>query len=110
MTLDIKLDLSDVKIMPTTELEEIAQNVMFIVATTKLSCPLDRDLGISAALLDEPLGVAQSRLTAEIATAVNRFEPRARVQRVTYDGDFADGVIKPTIRVEIVEAKLRGYV
>lgn len=110
MILDIKLNLDDVKIMPTNELEEIAQNVMFIVATEKFSVPLDRDFGLNGAMLDQPIGVAQSRLTAEIATAVNQFEPRARVQRVIYDGDFADGVLKPTIRVEIVKEKLRGFV
>lgn len=110
MTLDISVDLSDVKIIPSSELEEIAQNVQTILATEKFSVPLDRAFGLDGAALDRPLGAAQARLTADIATAVNQFEPRARVQRVTYDGDYSDGVLKPTVRIEVVEEKLRGYV
>lgn len=110
MTLEISIDLSDVNIMPATELEEIAQNVQMILATPKYSVPLDRDFGLNGAAIDDPIGAAQARMSAEIAAAVSKFEPRARVKRVTYNGDLTDGVLKPTVQIDVVEEKLRGYV
>lgn len=108
MTLDITADLRDVKIMPSTEIEEIAQNVQMILATQKFSVPMDRDFGVSANLLDSPIAATQARLTAEIATAIREQEPRARVQRVIYAGNPANGQLKVTVRIEIVEKRLRG--
>lgn len=110
MTLDITADLRDVKIMPATEIEEIAQNVQMILATQKFTVPMDRSFGINAALLDQPIAASQARLSAEIATAIREQEPRARVQRVIYAGNPADGQLKVTVRVEIVEKLLRGGV
>ena len=43
----------DVSFQPTSEREEILQNVRTILATRKGSVPLDRDLGITWEHLDE---------------------------------------------------------
>lgn len=110
MTLDITADLRDVKIMPSTEFEEIAQNVQMILATQKFSVPMDRAFGINAAMLDAPIAATQARLSAEIATAIREQEPRARVQQVFYTGMPADGQLKVTVRIEVVEKRLRGGV
>ena len=111
MILDVSADLSAVKIIPSTELEEIIQNVQMILATQKFTVPMDREFGINAALLDQPIAATQARLSAEIATAIREQEPRARVQKVFYNGDDAvDGKLKVSVRIEIVEKNLRGGV
>ena len=110
MTLDITADLRDVKIMPETELEEIAQNVQMILATQKLTVPMDRGFGITASLVDQPIIASQARMTAEIAASIHEQEPRVRVQHIFYSGDYPDGQLGIKVRVEVVERNLRGYV
>lgn len=110
MTLDVVVDSRDWHIMPRSEVEEIAQNVQMIISTLKGSCPLDRNFGIDPARVDDPINVAQAKLSAEIATAIKTQEPRARVQRIFYSGDPNDGQLLITARIEIVEKLMRGYI
>lgn len=100
----------DWKIMPSTEIEEVLQNVQMILATMKLTVPLDREFGISANVIDTPISATQARLTAEVATAVRKFEPRARVERIKYGGNMSNGELNMTVVVEIIEKNLRGGV
>lgn len=108
MTYEVSNDSYDWTIMPATEVEEILQNVKCILATQKFTVPMDREFGITANMLDAPISVTQSRLTAEIARAVKTFEPRARVQEVKYSGDFSDGQLNFTVVVELVEKNFRN--
>ena len=85
--------------MPASELEEIFQNVRTIVTTIKGTVPLDRELGISANILDAPIN-QQSRLVGEIAEAIERFEPRARLRRIEFTGN-ENGELNPTLTLEI---------
>ena len=101
--------LSDVKIMPATELDEIAQNVAMILATEKFSVPLDRTFGIDAKLVDLPISTAQAKMSAEIATAIREQEPRAKLQKVIFKGND-DGQLVMSVRITIDESKLRGGV
>lgn len=110
MTLDITVDITNINIMPTTELTEIAQNVRMIIATPKFSVPLDREFGVSAAAIDDPISAAQAKLTAEISAAVRKYEPRARVKKIIYNGNVVDGQLNATVTIDIVEENLRGYV
>lgn len=82
---------------------EVLQNVRTILTTPKYSVPLDREFGISTAMLDAPLPVAQAKLTAEIIATINRYEPRVKVTKVTYECNASDGVLRPKVRVRIVE-------
>lgn len=109
MLTDVIVDLSDVNLMPATEIEEITQNVQMILATMKGTVPLDRAFGIDGRFLDEPTGVVQARAAAEITSAVNSQEPRARVKKIFFNGDLT-GNFGITVRIEIVEEKLRGGV
>lgn len=109
MTTDVIVDLRDVNLMPATELEEIAQNVKMILATQKFTVPLDRSFGIDGKFLDEPINAAQARAAAEITSAVNSQEPRARVKKIFFDGELSGG-LGLRVRIEIVESKLRGGV
>ncbi|MBR4384117.1 MAG: GPW/gp25 family protein [Selenomonadaceae bacterium] len=109
MVTDVAVDLTNVNLMPSTEYEEVVQNVQMILATMKGTVPLDRNFGIDGRFLDEPTGVVQARAAAEITSAINSQEPRARVQKVFFDGDLA-GNFGISVRIEIVEEKLRGGV
>ena len=110
MILDITIDPGNVNLMPTTELEEIAQNVNMIISTMKYSVPMDREFGISGRMIDEPIASAQAHLSAEFAAAIRKFEPRARLQKAFFLGDETDGQLKVRLRLEVVDKNLRGYV
>ncbi len=92
---------------PATVVEEIVQNVRTIITTPKFTVPLDREFGIDAGLIDLPIAVAQTRLTAEIIKAVHKYEPRCEVLKVMYteqsEDDTADGRLRP-----LLEVRLRG--
>ena len=109
MTFDVKITLRDVNIMPSTELEEIVQNVQMIVSTMRGTVPLDRSFGVNNRWLDEPMNFVQARAVADITSAVNTQEPRARVQKVFFTPAL-DGSVDITVRIEVIESKLRGYV
>jgi len=83
---------------PTTE-EEVAQNVRSLVLTAQGSQPLARALGVPLETLDGPVQVAQARIAAALQQQIKKFEPRARVDRITVDGDL-DGHLRPTVRLQ----------
>ena len=93
----------EVNFAPASTLEEIIQNVKTILSTPKYSVPLAREFGVTATWLDEPMPVAQARLTAEIITAVQHWEPRVKVEQVTYVVDDKQGVLVPKVKVRPVE-------
>lgn len=66
---------------PTT-VEEIAQNVRTLFATTQGEVPFARDLGLPADLVDEPQNIVALRLSAAAIKAARTYEPRASVRRV----------------------------
>lgn len=88
-----------INLQPASEMEEIYQNVRTIVTTIKGTVPLDREFGISADILDAPMN-QQSRLIGEIAEAIEKFEPRARLRRIEFTGN-ENGELNPTLTLEI---------
>lgn len=85
---------------PSSEEEEILQNVRTILATVKGSIPLDRDFGIDASYLDEPIPVAKAKLASEIVTALKKYEARVTVTSISFTGT-EDGILKPKVQVRI---------
>lgn len=98
----IDTDLSTIKIFPENELEEIYQNVKTILTTAKGSVPLYREFGVDNHILDIPMNVARAKITAAIVKAVNKFEPRVKVKKVTYTGSML-GKLIPSVEVSLVE-------
>ncbi len=98
---DVTAELKEISFSPTNEVEEILQNVKTILTTTKYSVPLDRKFGINAEILDMPLPYIQAKLTAEIISAIQKYEPRVVVNKVIYNGDGQEGKLIPTVRVVI---------
>ena len=87
---------------PATVSEEVVQNVRTILATAVGTVPLDRDFGVDADALDLPTPYAQAKIAADVVAKIARYESRARVVRVAWQGD-ADGRLRPRVEVEIDE-------
>ena len=101
MIVDVTAELKDVKLVPASEYEEILQNVRTIITTLKKTVPMDREFGINGELVDSPIAAAQAKLTGEIVASVSKYEPRAKVVSVSYEGSEADGMLKPTVRIKL---------
>lgn len=110
MIYEVTTAASELKIIPATEIEEIAQNVLTIITTPKFTAPLDRGFGISAAMLDAPISASQAKIAAEIVAAVKEFEPRAQITNVFFDGNFANGELNIRVQFKLVKKNLRGGV
>ena len=96
----------DVKInfAPTTVIEEIIQNVRTLIGTIKWQIPLARDIGISGEVVDMPILQAKARLTQEIIQCLKRYEPRAQVMKIDFEGD-STGRLIPMVEVKISESE-----
>jgi|HigsolmetaAR204D_1030405.scaffolds.fasta_scaffold00489_15 phage baseplate assembly protein W len=86
-----------------TGVNEILQNVWMIMSTVQYSCPLDRAFAWSAEDVDQPITVAQARMTARLIDAIRRYEPRVEVVGVTYQSDHLSGRLNPVVKVRIAD-------
>jgi len=103
MNFVVNLD-ADVDFNPASVVAEVLQNVRTILSTRKGAVPLDRDFGISWEYLDRPIDVAQMLMRSEIIDAVSKYEPRATVESVVFEGsaeDALDGILKPKVTISI---------
>lgn len=64
------------------EIASILQNISLLISTRKGSVPMYRDFGIEMDFLDMPELIAETVAAQEIISAVEDFEPRAKVQAV----------------------------
>lgn len=87
-----------------TGVDEILQNVAFIMATAMMSCPLDREFGWDMTVIDTPINIAKARITANLTEAINKFEPRALIESIEVSGDGMIGSLKPKVKVKINES------
>ena len=91
----------EINFAPESLEEEISQNVNTIFRTSKYSVPLDREFGLNASLLDQPVNVAQALLMNEIAESIEKFEPRVKVSEIRFM-ESPEGYLRPLIRVKIL--------
>lgn len=103
-TIEGGMSLNNIDFAPENELLEILQNVRTILSTVKLSVPLDRDFGIDASLLDKPILEAKAKISSEIILAIKKYEPRVKVEEITFSGDM-DGKLQPKVQVSIIETQ-----
>lgn len=101
MVFDVTTELGEVNFSPGSTAEEILQNVRTILTTMKRTVPMDREFGISGDVLDLPIAAAQAKMTAEIVGAVSKYEPRAAVQSIAYEGVETEGKMQVKVRVKI---------
>lgn len=83
-----------------TGVEEVLQNVWMILATPMFSASMDRDFAWNPNV-DAPMNVAQARISAGIVAAIQRYEPRAQVVSVSFQGEGINGILKPVVRVGV---------
>ena len=82
----------------------ILQNISLILATAQGTVPLYRDFGLPTDALDLPLPAAKAKLTVAIKEAVETYEPRAEIIRISFDetGGIA-GRLCPILEVNIAD-------
>lgn len=90
-----------VNFAPSSVMEEVIQNVQTIIATPIYSTPLNRSFGVDAIMLDLPLPVLQAKLAAEIVQAIEKFEPRVTVMKVSFTGNAESGNVKPYVTLSL---------
>lgn len=81
---------SQINFSPATVAEEVAQNIRMILAMPLGSAALNRTLGLDYSIIDEPSYIAESRLAAEIITAITEQEPRAIVADISFHKDIEE--------------------
>lgn len=89
---------------PETEVEEILQNVRTILSTVVGSVPLYRDFGMSWEHVDKPYPASIALLKVDVIEAVEKYEPRAKVESVELDESNAsamDGISRLKLVVSI---------
>ena len=90
-----------INLAPETEAEEIAQNVAIILSSPQMSVPLDRALGLPQKFVDLPIKAARVTLISEVYNAIEAYEPRAKVKKVTVMQGETPGKLIPYVEVEI---------
>lgn len=98
--LEISALRGDIMFAPSTVVEEVLQNIRTIITTLKGSVPLDREFGVSATFLDDPLPAAEAKLIAEIFEQIAKYEPRAIITGVSFSAGI-DGILIPKVQVSI---------
>ena len=92
---------------PETVAEEVVQNVRTIVATMVGTVPLDRDFGFSWEAVDRPLPVAQMLVKSAVYEAVQKYEPRAVIEDITWKdegtADTMDGLLHPLLTISLAD-------
>lgn len=95
-------EMPPLNLAPVTLAEEVLQNVRMIISTVKYSVPMDREFGIDGTVVDRPINIAKAHLSNEIFRAVRRYEPRAEIASIDFEGDESGRLI-PKITVRINE-------
>ena len=73
------------KLCQNDYVKSVLQNINVILSTRKGTVPMYREFGIDMDFLDKPPEVAQTLAAASIQDAVEQFEPRAEVKKITFD-------------------------
>ena len=86
------------------EYEDIRQCLETLMAVRAGSQPLDRELGIDYDMtVGYPVNVAMNMLALDIIEKVERYEPRVKVESVSFETDM-DGTLLPCVRVKAKES------
>lgn len=82
---------------------EIYRNLQVLYGSQAGEQALDRDFGIDLDVLDNPQETAMALLAAEYVRKTERYEPRARVERVDWtQSNMKDGNMVPKVVVSFV--------
>lgn len=93
--------LGNINLNPTTETEEVLQNVAMILSTPKFSTPLMRDFGLPMQFLDRRTEAAKSVMIGEVYDAVEKYEPRATIERIEVKESDSSGRVITAVEVSV---------
>lgn len=80
------------------EFNDVRRCLETLLSVRAGSQPLDRDFGINyEKIVGYPMNVAQNMLSLEIIEKVEKYEPRAEVENIEFEGDFEKGILIPII-------------
>lgn len=83
--------------------ESVLQNVALILSTIRGTVPTYREFGIDGTIIDRPLPAAKALMLTTVKEAIEEYEPRAEVLRVTFETDKLDpGRLIPTVEIDII--------
>lgn len=82
--------------------EDVLRCLSVLFGTRAGEQALNRDFGLSWDMLDMPIEAAKAMLENEIVTKVRKYEPRAEVIQIIWNGSAVSGEIKPKVVVGIV--------
>lgn len=67
------------------EVKSVLQNVALLLSTKQGTVPMYREFGLPMEFIDKPLEVAETLAFAEITEALERFEPRAVLEDISFE-------------------------
>lgn len=88
---------------PASVFEDVEQNVRMILSTMFFSVPYHRSFGLNASYLDSPINQVKIRSIIDITKQINEFEPRVKIEEITYKADPVSGYLNPIVRLSINE-------
>lgn len=87
-----------------TGMDAILQNMRVIVLTSMYSVPLDRAFAHLNSMVDSPSPHVTARLSARLVDALERYEPRIKVDGIRWQGgDLMQGRLLPVISFSLRE-------
>lgn len=95
-----------VNFAPSTQVEEVRQNIRTIASTALGSAPGSRTIGVEWELIDEPINIAKARITGVLMAAIAEQEPRAQITRIDFHEQDTAGMygrLVPIIRFILAE-------
>lgn len=108
MTEEFTPDYSAPLIIGATGIEAIRQNIKMIILTFSCSIPLDRKFAHTGKFIDAPNPLTAARLVAELTDALERYEPRIRVESIEWKNsstpaDLRLGRLVPAVKFSLKE-------
>jgi len=82
-------------------IERALQNGCNILSVIQGEVVLGRAIGIDGSIVDSPLNKAEGLF--KIKEQFKKYEPRLKVEKVTYTADHQRGILKPKVEVKVVE-------
>ncbi len=96
----------EIEILPGTVHDdvrvEVFKNLQVLYATQAGELALDREYGINGISIGLPQEHAKALLVAEYVHKTQKYEPRARVERVNWGTDGESGNMIPKVVIELV--------
>lgn len=90
-----------INFQPANVVEEVLQNVWFILNTLEYDCPLARGMGLSPKFIDRPIETAQALSVADIFDKIEMYEPRAEVLAVSFENSHLNGKVYAAVEVKV---------